>query len=76
MDRGPLPKLTFAGTRNYQPAWTPDGQSVAFVSNRGDNRDLYVRRGDGSGQAELLLDEDRMIDEVSTPPMEHGSCTR
>ncbi len=68
LDRGPLPKLTFAGTENRRPAWTPDGQAVAFVSNRGDNQDLYMRREDGSGQAELLLDEERLIDEVTYSP--------
>jgi len=68
LNRGPLPKLTFAGSLNNRPTWTPDGRSVAFTSDRGDNRDLYVRRADGSGRADLLLDEDRMIDEVTYSP--------
>ena len=68
LDRGPLSKLTFAGTDNYRPAWTLDGRAVAFVSNRGDNQDLYVRREDGSAQTELLLDEQRLIDEVTYSP--------
>ncbi len=68
LDRGPPRKLTFAGTHNDRPAWTPNGTSVAFVSNRGPSRDLYVRRADGSGQADLLLDEDRVIDEVTYSP--------
>jgi serine/threonine-protein kinase len=68
LDRGPLQKLTFSGTLNFRPAWTPDGLSVAFVSDRGDNRDLYVRRADGSAQAELLLDEGRIIDEITYSP--------
>jgi len=68
LDRGPLPRLTFAGTLNYRPAWTPDGRAVAFVSDRGDDSDLYVRRADGSGQAELLLDEEQYIWEVTYSP--------
>ncbi len=68
LDQGPLPKLTFTGTVNFRPAWTPDEQSVAFSSNRGDNRDLYVRRADGSGQADLLRDEERDIGEVTYSP--------
>ncbi len=68
LDQGPLPKLTFTGTENFRPAWTPDGRSVAFVSTRGDNRDLYVRRADGSGQAELLLDEEQPIWQVTYSP--------
>ncbi len=68
LDQGPLPKLTFAGTLNYRPAWTPDGRAVAFVSERGDNPDLYVRRADGTGQAELLRDEERTVEEVTYSP--------
>ena len=68
LDRGPLAKLTFAGSLNNGPAWTPDGRSVAFVSNRGDDRDLYVRRADGTGQAELLWDDEGPIGEVTYSP--------
>jgi serine/threonine-protein kinase len=68
LDRGRLPKLTFAGTTNYRPAWTLDGRSVAFVSDRGDNRDLYVRRADGSGRAVLLLDDEHPIWELTYSP--------
>ncbi len=68
LDQGPLSNLTFAGTLNYRPAWTPDGRAVAFVSERGDNPDLYVRRADGSAQAELLRDEGRTVEEVTYSP--------
>jgi eukaryotic-like serine/threonine-protein kinase len=57
---GTRQKLTQDGTVNWRPAWTPDGRSVAFVSNRrgggGQNDfDLYQMRVDGSAPAELLL---------------------
>ncbi len=68
LDRGPLPKLTFTGSLNQRPAWTPDGRSVAFSSNRGDNLDFYVRRADGTGQPQLLLDEERSLEEVTYSP--------
>ena len=68
LDRGPLPKLTFRGSLNFRPEWTPDGRSVAFVSDRGNNSDLYVRLADGSGPAELLRDEERDIWEVTYSP--------
>ncbi len=68
LDRGPFPKLTFTGSLNQRPAWTPDGRSVAFSSNRGDNLDLYVRRADGTGQPQLLLDEERPLEEVTYSP--------
>ncbi|MEE8478228.1 MAG: hypothetical protein V3S19_07640, partial [Gemmatimonadales bacterium] len=56
LDRGPLSRLTFEGLQNIPAAWTPDGQSVVFSSNRVGSQDLYLKRGDGSGSAELLLD--------------------
>jgi serine/threonine-protein kinase len=61
LDDGPLAKLTFEGTINRDPTWTPDGQSVVFVSNRTGNRDLYMKRADGSSPAQLLLDLDAPI---------------
>ncbi len=70
LDRGPLPKLTFTGTQNSRPAWTPDGRSVAFVSDRGENSDLYVRRVDASTPAELLLDDELPLSGVTFSPDE------
>ena len=63
-----MSKLTFAGSLNNRPAWSPDGLSVAFVSNRGDDLDLYLRRADGTGQAELLWDDDGPIGGVTYSP--------
>ncbi len=63
-------KLTFEGAVNWRPAWTPDGEAVAFVSNRGGggsdtvNGDLYMRRADGSATTELVLDLEEAIWEV------------
>ena len=68
LDRGRLSNLTFGGTLNYRPAWTPDGRAVAFVSERGDNPDLYVRPVDGSAPATLLRDEERTVEEVTYSP--------
>jgi serine/threonine-protein kinase len=68
LDRGPLSKLTFEGSVNYRAAWTPDGRSIAFVSNRTDKDAPWIRRADGSGSAELLLDIDEDIWEVAWSP--------
>ena len=67
LDEGPLSKLTVDGT-NLRPAWTPDGRSVAFVSERTENRDLYQRVADGSRPPTLLLDAERPVEEVAFSP--------
>jgi serine/threonine-protein kinase len=59
LDRGPSIRLTFDGSRNDYPTWTPDGGSVTFTSNQaGPSFDLWTKRADGSTQAVLELDEE------------------
>jgi len=61
LDTGPLSRLTFEGTENVRAVWTPDGQSLTFVSNRAGDYDLWTKCADGSGSAELLLDRDASV---------------
>ncbi len=35
------------------PAWSPDGQKIAFASVRDGNQEIYVMNADGSGQQRL-----------------------
>ena len=35
------------------PAWSPDGRKLAFVSDRDGNSEVYVMNADGSGQRNL-----------------------
>ena len=35
------------------PAWSPDGRSIAFRSTRDGNTDIYIMNADGSGQRNL-----------------------
>ncbi len=61
LDRGPLSRLTFDGEYNGYPTWTPDGRSIAFGSLRDGEWNFWIKRADGSGPEELLLDLDRDI---------------
>ena len=56
LDRGPLQRLTFNGL-NSDPAWTPDGRSILFASERSGNFDIFIKPADGAANARLVLDE-------------------
>ncbi len=65
LDRGPLTRLTFEGNVNYRPAWTPDGRSVGFLSDRTSRTLPYVARADGSGPAtRVAIPDTSQIDEI------------
>ncbi len=68
LDSGPLSRLTFEGTENLRPRWSRDAEFVTFVSNRAGQRDLWRKRADGSGSAELVLDRERPIQEFAYTP--------
>src|SRR5262245_24693291 len=42
-----------ASPGSHTPAWSPDGQSIAFQSNRAGNMDIYVMAADGSNPIRL-----------------------
>ena len=53
--RGTRTPLTSEGT-NFLPLWTRDGSRVVFSSLRTGRWDMFWRRADGSGEAEVLLE--------------------
>ena len=61
LDQGPLSKLTFE-ERYRRPSWTPDGQTVIFLSKENrDNDELFQRRADGSVPSELVLSPEGQV---------------
>jgi dipeptidyl aminopeptidase/acylaminoacyl peptidase len=44
-------QLTFAGSRNTSPRWSPDGRCIAFVSDRSQGSGLFVLPASGAGEA-------------------------
>jgi TolB protein len=57
----PVTTLVDSLPSNVSPAWSPDGNYIAFLSSRQDDGDqgpwrIWVMRGDGSGQQPLPID--------------------
>jgi Tol biopolymer transport system component len=54
--RGGLTRLTLDPAEDRQPVWAPDGEGIAFASNRADNAtmNLYWQRTDGTAKVERL----------------------
>ena len=71
LDTGPLSRLTFEGTGNRRATWSPDGQSLTFISNRAGQagvEDLWTKRADGSGSTEVVLDRGTNVPEAFYSP--------
>ena len=46
-------RLTYNGAYDEQPIWSPDGRSIAFISKRDGNFEIYVMDADGNNQRRL-----------------------
>ena len=64
-DGSGLDRLTTSAGFDVQPAWSPDGKRVAFVSTRHDpNGEIYVMNADGTAVQRLTFDDH--LDEAPT----------
>ena len=46
-------QLTKGQADNTSPIWSPDGSTIAFVSQRDGNKEIYVMNSDGTEQRNL-----------------------
>ncbi len=65
---GPLERLTFAEDEDFRPFWTPDGQTVTYFSGPVGDRNVWSKSADGTGEAVLVLDEERPFAQGSWSP--------
>jgi dipeptidyl aminopeptidase/acylaminoacyl peptidase len=66
-DGGELRKLTSTGTSNAQPRWSPDGESIAFTSDRDGGFGLFLLELRG-GDPRLLAKHDNAISAAEWSP--------
>lgn len=73
-EQGVVRNLTHRSTaHDREPAWSPDGQRIAFISDISGEEALYSMAVDGSGQVETILEgtETRYYDPQYSPDGEH-----
>jgi len=60
-------QLTNTLVQERHPAWSPDGEQVAFMSERDGNQEIYVMEADGSN-VRRLTDEPAFDDDAAWSP--------
>jgi Tol biopolymer transport system component len=61
LDGSPPAKRTFEGQQNQRPEYGPDGRTLVYYNNQGSGFDLWRVPADGSGRAEVFVDEARDV---------------
>ena len=54
LGRDTLTRLTFGGSADENPVWTPDGKRLAFISSRAGPPNIFWQMADGSGGVDRL----------------------
>ncbi|MEJ2503522.1 MAG: hypothetical protein P8177_09480, partial [Gemmatimonadota bacterium] len=72
LDRpSPPNRVTFSGSLNVRPRWTPDGESLTFVTNMagaGRSTELWMKPAGGAGTPRPLVRADRELEEGQLSP--------
>ena len=66
-DGSEVAQLTFDSWDIYLPDWSPDGNRIAFASNRTGSWDIFTMDPDGSSVQQLTDHEDSDIEPVWSP---------
>jgi TolB protein len=66
-DGSEVTQLTFDAWDNYLPDWSPDGNRIAFASNRSGNWDIFTMDPDGSSVQQVTDHPGADIEPVWSP---------
>jgi dipeptidyl aminopeptidase/acylaminoacyl peptidase len=64
---GAIRQFTYSAKTETTPRWSPDGEQLAFLSNRDEEQQLYVLRADG-GEAAALTKGKRAVQSFAWSP--------
>ncbi|HTO87761.1 MAG TPA: protein kinase [Thermoanaerobaculia bacterium] len=62
-----LVRITPPTARSEWPSWSPDGNFLAYASNRSGNYEIYVRRGEGGQDVKVTNDPGQDIQPAFSP---------
>jgi Tol biopolymer transport system component len=72
LDRqAPPSRVTFSGSLNVRPRWTPDGEALTFITNMGGpgrSTELWMKPAGGAGTPRPLVRADREVEEGELSP--------
>ncbi|WP_456275942.1 S9 family peptidase [Bacillus sp. AK128] len=63
----PIRQFTYGKNRDTQPSWSPDGQKIAFLSNRAEKNELFIMSVNG-GEPRQLTKSANGINQFSWSP--------
>ena len=76
IEGGEAQALTSGVAWDMQPVWSPDGERIAFTSDRGGGDNLWVMEADGSGAEPVTTESFRLYNGPSWHPDGHALVGR
>jgi tricorn protease len=59
-EEGDIRQITDSPARDKEPLYSPDGKSIAFISDRSGREEIYITSADGTGEAQKITNLDTL----------------